>query len=307
MSHHLTEATRRALDRELDELQTDTPIDDAVSTKPQPTLSLVPAALPNTLSAAHPVAIGMGTFPYRPTASLLSEPDRTLLARLDPLTRSPAGKSLQPYMFSQRETYCALNLALNAHGSIPPGFRPARKFAWPKKGVPTPPWSKDLSRDRMILDLHWLHSTGFRQRLHDEKYRDMMVGDEFDFATAAMFTRESWTSEKRASTIMALTDFEQWQLGVLMTGSVRQKLWDLRVQQITIGAKFRGVAQRNSRLNVAHADDFARLWFAHQLCEGRNQGQIAEVHQWLAQASEPLTKATISAKLAKMRKWLAAM
>ena len=229
-----------------------------------------------------------------------------LISALERICSRRPGTTLTPYAMVRKE-FCALNIELSRRGSIPPAFRPTRKSP-PISSVKGPEarrWAMTLSNDRLILDLHWLHATGFRQELNDEKYRDLLTVNEFDFAGAEMFAGEAWKTEVRVAKILALTEYHQYQLGVLMTDATRNQVKALKLEMIHVSKRMRDVAQRGGGRQIAHADDLAKLWLADQLCGRLSQRQIAKVHQWLTRRPEPLTKATISPKLKKMRSWLA--
>jgi hypothetical protein len=290
---------RNELDRELDEMLASS--DEGPSTASEPAQSIQIVLPP---AGAIPIPALTYGFPCGASKSLATTSTGDLVAKLDGLCRERAAGSLRSYHGGFRAAICEINIALNERCAIAPAFRPARKSPPYKKGTVVPAWVSDLSRDRLITDLHWLHSTGNRRLLHDETYRDLMLADEFDFKQAERFAMENWSSQIRANKILALTTYDQCQLGVLMTKEERQRTRALKLERIRVGAKLRAVAQRRTcHLQLAHAEDLANLWLAEALSAGGSQHQIAQVLSWLTRR-EPLTRATISQKLKTMGRWL---
>ena len=152
----------------------------------------------------------------------------------------------------------------------------------------------------MIIDLHWLHSRGYRRQLHDIRFRDFLTGDDFNVEMAEQFATESWSSDVRVNKIMLLSDVEQWQMGVLRSKVVWNTLDALNKDSLVVNRKLRSAAERTSKLLFDQVDDFTQLWIADQMCSGKHHELISRVHGWM-RGNTPLTKATMSAKLKRMR------
>jgi hypothetical protein len=198
-----------------------------------------------------------------------------------------------------RVRVCAINLEMNRRGIQAPAFRPSRKSR------PKAPAAHErmLTRDRMLIDLHWLHSTGFRQRLSDKTFKKLLTGETFDFISASEFVTKKWATSTRVEKIMGLTEIEQVQMAVLVGRDVRfLRDGTLEIAE-RIGTGLRGLSQKRGRLQRDDLDDFVRLWVAERLACGGGQRSIAVVHGWIA-GIEPRTAQTISAKLKRMRSWV---
>lgn len=196
-----------------------------------------------------------------------------------------------------RVEVCQINLTMSRQNVRPPAYRPARKY--PKGGQPTPERIV-LSRDAKMHDLFWLHqAAGFRRLLEDKKYRHLMSNASFDFAMAEEFVAEAWRTEARVRDILVLSDVDQWPLAALVSQEVREYRQKLRKASHPVNARLRSYSQRTGRLK-ADVDDLTALWIAEQLCGGKHQRLIAQVHGWeLGQL--PLSPATISSKLKRLR------
>lgn len=257
-----------------------------------PSSGMSPAfSKPAVLGYKFPILLSMSS----------DEPDNDLLNReLDSLSRprcSVTGK-LVSYL-SVRERVCQINLTMNSHCVRPPFFRHSRKSP---PGTTKDPSLKILSKDRMIIDLHWLHSNGYRRELDDLNFRDLMIHDNFNFSLAEQFVTKAWKTDLRVTKILLLTDVEQWQMGVLRASDVRNKVQRLGNEARDINQSLRSIAQRTRKLLPEHVESFTQLWLADQLCDGGPQSLIALVNAW-QNGTVPLTKSTMSAKLKKMRRW----
>lgn len=275
----------------------------ALVAEPVPPASTEPVASPSvapTAGATKPSAAPAGY--HFPTSSSAALHGLDLNKLVDDLSRKrhAAGSALVSY-WDVRDELCAVQLALNARGSQPPAFRATRRS--PPSKSPNPEHVA-ISLDRKMIDLHWIHCRGFRRPLNDGKYRDLMTEDEFDFASAELFVTENWKTDVRVNKILGLTEFEQWQMGVLVSDSVRKRRTQLENERVRIEQALRSLAQRTRNLHEQQAADLSDLWFANALCNGKNLDLIGRVHGWI-RGEPPLANTTLTNKRRTMLKRVA--
>lgn len=221
-----------------------------------------------------------------------------LLEEAQALARRTDAKGRPVSHIASRERYCALHVELNVHGIQPPSLRPMRKRSPKAKGHD---WDT-LTRDNMILDLHWLHARGFRRTIDDSEFKDLLVGESFDVQAAERYVTKEWKTEIRVLRL-GLTDVEQWQMAILVGNDVRKRFQALVEGERVVETKLRSLAQRGGKLQEDDAVDFAKLWFARELAAGATQDVIARVNGW-RRGQPALTKPTMSPKLKKLQNWL---
>lgn len=118
---------------------------------------------------------------------------------------------------STRLEYCAINVLLNELGVIAPAFRPFRKLAGNKLSKAN---EILLSRDRMVLDLHYLHCQHHDDFLPtDSEFEILATDDEFDFKLASQFALKEWTAAVKANSL-GLSNKQMHELAVYKTKDV---------------------------------------------------------------------------------------
>lgn len=213
-----------------------------------------------------------------------------------------------------RDHVCAINIVMNERGVKPPRFRESRKVPYKPKpkyttpkvpGVPRPSLlsleEQMLSHDRKMIDLHWLHETGKRDKVNDVIFRDMFDREHFDFDLASKFIEKDWTTEKRAVEILQLSNIEQWQLATLASKSVQSEWKKVNERALGIEKILRDNAFKRPQIK-GDISDFKLLWTANEMAGKLSQKFVATVLGWL-KGKEPLSASTISAKLKRVRKW----
>jgi hypothetical protein len=231
-------------------------------------------------------------FPLLPQTAALPALDSELRVELTSLSDSKEGYE------SIRERVCAINLEMNRRGKLPPAFRRSRTSR------PEAQTTDEVvvTRDRMVIDLHWLYERGYRARLADSRFGDLMTAHAFPFAAAEDFVSRKWKTEIRAGKIMGLSEFDQLQLAVLVTKDVRDKRKAVIEKSRKVATSLRQKSQTGAKLHSDDIDDFVCLWIADELCAGGSQTYVAQLHAW-QRGSCPLAKQTISPKLRRMRRW----
>jgi len=116
------------------------------------------------------------------------------------LTKSDLGKVKRDedkaHYSKIRNKFCAMHYVLNQRGLVAPAFRGLRRLTKNKHLTDS---EKLLSKDRMVIDLHYLHCN-YRDNVIPKRgeYKSLLTEDEFDFSLAANFAMESWGAIKKA-------------------------------------------------------------------------------------------------------------
>lgn len=202
-----------------------------------------------------------------------------------------------------RARYCAISLAMNDRGEVPPKFRPQRPL--PRGTHKAAPDDTLMMRDRQVIDMHWLHCQGKRDELPDRAFANLFVEEEFDFDVAGVLAAKAWTNEIKAGKVLNLIPHEQLQLACLRT-KVIADAWRYAENSMrtTIDRRLREQLVSEPSLKP-HIEDFKRLWLADKLMEGQGLAALAQMHGWLS-GKAPLSISTLSPKLKRMRRRTAA-
>lgn len=202
-----------------------------------------------------------------------------------------------------REEYCAIALAMNERGEVPPKFRPQR---------PLPPRTQKatsddtlMMRDRQVIDMHWLHCRGKREELPDRAFATLFVEEELDIDVAGVLASKAWTNEIKADKVLNLIPHEQLQLACLRTKAVAEAWRNAESSmKTTIDRRLRKQLVSEPSLKP-HIEDLKLLWLAEKVLDGEGLAAVAQMHGWLA-GKAPLSISTLSTKLKRMRRRTAA-
>lgn len=170
-----------------------------------------------------------------------------------------------------RERYCAVSLALNEEQRMAPAFR-----RQPKPRPVVAGKGKDdllLHKDRLVIDLHWLWVRNIGVGTAKPQYARLLDSSApFDFALAASFASENWSSEERATEQFALSDSVQWELATLKS----------RAHKDAHRMIFDG--GRDGSKRVPSKSSFVRRAVARWAEESRpiRDQQAAYLHLWIA-------------------------
>jgi hypothetical protein len=107
-----------------------------------------------------------------------------------------------------REQFCAVSIALNKQRLWAPRFRPQPKVNPVTKRDPI---TQALHKDHLVIDAHWLWANNHRAAFASKYERLLESTQPFDFALAAKYAQEKWTSDFRAEHL-GLASQIQWQL-----------------------------------------------------------------------------------------------
>lgn len=198
-----------------------------------------------------------------------------------------------------REEYCALSLAMNECGDVPPKFRSMRQL--PRRTAKATPDETLMLRDRQVIDMHWLHSRGKRDELPDRAFTTLFVDDELDFDMAEVLASKAWTNEIKAEKVLNLIPHEQFQLACLHIKAVADTWRNAEnSMKTTIDRRLREQLVSEPSLKP-HIEDLKLLWLAEKLMSNQGLSAVAKMHGWLS-GKAPLSISTLSTKLKRMRR-----
>lgn len=198
-----------------------------------------------------------------------------------------------------REEYCALSLAMNECGDVPPKFRFMRPL--PRQTVKATPDDTLMMRDRQVIDMHWLHSRGKRDESPDRTFNTLFVDEELDFDMAGALASKAWTNEIKADKVLNLIPYEQFQLAILRTKAVADTWRNAEhSMKTTIDRRLREQLVSEPNLKP-HIEDLKLLWLAEKLMSDQGLSAVAKMHGWLT-GKAPLSISTLSTKLKRMRR-----
>ncbi|MBD5801788.1 hypothetical protein AZOA_12120 [Azoarcus sp. Aa7] len=148
------------------------------------------------------------------TAALLA-----LIGSLDrPFT---PGTHTRGYLAARAQA-CALAITLNERQAMPPVLREWINLNM--RGAKLTHEQETASNDLQVIDLHWLHESGFRP-LGPKASR--VFGDQFNFDEAATFVSTMGDLNNKA-TLLGLTRHEMLLLKMIGTRAARQRQQDIR-------------------------------------------------------------------------------
>jgi hypothetical protein len=118
-----------------------------------------------------------------------------------------------------RIAWLTAHFRLNSEGTLAPLFRPRL----PPSQRPTTAEQITFSRDRQVIDLHWLHCSGYRAPIGEAEFATLLLDEEFDWAAAEAFAQRSVTTQVKAASWLALGELCGWQLASIQTKAIRTR------------------------------------------------------------------------------------
>lgn len=219
---------------------------------------------------------------------------------------------------SIRSRYMALNLHLNEERAWAPAFRPRPVI--PKMKSSHLPKHMEIHQDQVVIDCHWLRCIGSPVYPRDEAYQPLFDAETpFSEALARSFAEQPWSKVHRTDDALALTLFQQAQLGTLESTEImtrrRHALRGTGAGATRISARmstFRRCMNRwcesDPRMRQ-HRDMYEALWLARELLgdEARadHLAQLAALK--IGGGAAPLTAGTVREKLRKLDRKLASV
>ena len=237
-------------------------------------------------------------------ADLVSLSNAELRSRLDHLLHQRGLDGKLICYLDIRDECCAIGEVMNRRGIQPPKLRPQRSLPMLPKGQKYDVPDTVMSRDRQVLDLHWLHCRGKRDRIEHKAYGDLFTGDEFDFDLAVQFACKGWSLASKTVKVLDLIDFEQMQMAFFRMKHI-DDAWKngFSSMNTTISKRLREYVVKEPEFAM-HIEGLKRLWLAEKMvavADLDGEKIIGLVYGWLMN-EEPLTKGTMNAKLKRMRR-----
>jgi len=175
------------------------------------------------------------------------------------------------YSGQARTLFCALNLELNRRRNLAPRFREMRR---PDQASSLPADQQDLSNDRQVIDLHWLHCREINCQNAKGEYKRLLVANDFDFDTAGSLAKEECTADVKARWLR-LPENVAWELasiqtknmrdrfGVLMHGKRKNGKQDMHGLGEIVATLATAAAKRKG--NEVLVDGWAKLWLVDRM------------------------------------------
>ena len=239
------------------------------STSPHPfEPSVAPEVSPVRLVYAFPVE------PLAPRLRALD--DRQLVDALSAAWRRVVEHYSDDYL-KLRDLICAINIELNRRGKLAPRVRPMRKKRMdrnPKQagnfaGDPKERWK---SRDRQVIDLHWIYSRNvftndmFRPARLSPEIAALCWNEIFSFDLASKFACEKKYAATKAEELRIARNWE-WELSSLCHEETQEAFRRLSKLAHTFERCVRERAQADHRLR-GRSGDWEFVWLAGQVADG---------------------------------------
>ncbi len=203
---------------------------------------------------------------------------------------SDAARSGSSYA-SLRPRWCALATVLNERQVLPPVLR--AKLSVPVKRKHETKDQTNASNDRQVLDLHWLHCTGFQPC--DPRWEKILSGD-FDFPGASEFVRTMGSGANKAKTL-GLARKDMLLLAVLCDDATRKRQTAIRNQtEDRIGHIRDAMLSAGCRLGCSEKD-MANISHALQLADQDVVQAVRVLHQCSRMKIDKQT-------MARRKRWL---
>lgn len=201
---------------------------------------------------------------------LLSSGD--LRAELDRLlNQRNAGGQLISYLEIRNEC-CAIGEVMNCRGMQPPKLRPQRSLPKLSEGKKYDLAETVMARDRQVLDLHWLHCNGKRDRLGHKAFADLFEGDDFNFDLAGVFACKGWSMASKTVKTLDLDDFEQIQMAYYRMKNIDDAWKNAENSMNTTIAKRLRKATFKEPDFAQHIEGLKQLWLAEKMSQAAGIG-----------------------------------
>lgn len=246
----------------------------AVAVAPNP----APAASLNTLMAQKLTGLPPYSFPVGElTDKFKRAGSATLVSMLRKMWDGLDEREDDAYL-RFRELICLVNIELNERLYLAPRVRPMRKKRMDKNehtrgNAIGDPREHFNSRDRQVVDLHWLWKRGqedltFVWGLADD-LTDLCPGNVFNFHRAAEFAQERKHAETKAKEV-GVSRFMEFELSTIQRERT-PKIWkDIMVKGREFELYIRECAETDHRLKSS-SERWKWVWVSGQLAKGNPQ------------------------------------
>ena len=213
-----------------------------------------------------------------------------------------------------REQYCEISIALNERKLWAPAYR--HGLIIPKMKANLKPVHTLVLRDRIVIDCHWIHSKGYKNRIDEKQWRPLSkLKMPFPFELAVEFARREMRTEYRAEGVMSLTIRQQFEMRALQGKTVQAHVYALKQYQRIDGVRIpnsreiirlavnrwcekypRFESEREKYLAHAEARALLAIVTASPTDIANLAGMIQDIN--------PLSEGTVRGLLKNMDKWL---
>lgn len=203
-----------------------------------------------------------------------------------------------------RRFFCVANIELNLRREVAPRFRDMRRPQ--HKGLSAE--EVLLSKDRQVIDLHWLFCRGVRRTADSKEFEDLLKTKEFDFELASRFAAAKWTAEHKAG-LLSLKKNEVWELATIQSKQTRDRFRiimegrDNSGKVVEMGAKqvrnYLEESVENNPQNEKYIDSWVKLWICKKMIG--NSPSVLERFYPLTGES-PIDRSNFSRRLAQIDK-----
>ncbi len=213
-----------------------------------------------------------------------------------------------------RDAVCAISCVLNNRQYIAPRFREMRR------PPPSPPGAKpieedmsNLSNDRQVIDLHWLHCQGIKPSTENSGYNKLFTTTEFDFRLASELVARTGSVYTIKTSILSLTNFDIWQLSTIQPKEMNDRFNEImngrkdpsgkvtRQGQADVRLTLRNAAVNQQQLTPEVIDDFVALWICQKMV-GDSPSVIRKLFAFAT--GKKRDRSTISRKLKNLNEWI---
>lgn len=231
------------------------------------------------------------------------------------LERASGGVGLVPYS-EIREDFCAVNIEINLRKRFAPRFREMRRpvFAFDM--------SKDemLLRDRIVIDLHWLHCRGVNKQIIlprsvDPGFASLLLSSEFDFDAAWRFACLEKKMATRAGWLK-LNDDIAWQLATIESDAMKNRFYTImngekrkgvpvQIGYYDIGGILESCVPNRLKQNIP---TWATIWMCNRILRRGSKEPtmtaVALLHVLATGRGTPLDRKNIGGQLASCERYI---
>lgn len=213
-----------------------------------------------------------------------------------------------------RDEYCHLSIRLNLIGKIAPAYRQQLKSGQ-KGGHPS---HMAIHRDQLVIDSHWLQTTGVPALPEDRAYRPLFdPATGFPFDLAWLFANKKWKATYRADEALNLTTFQQHQLAKLHNQDIADRRTAILTSKRSPGSrsaspisivrsKVNKWAEKDPRIQPMR-DEYVHLWRARELLgHDAPMDSVAKLHA-LMTGTAAISRKTVTDKLKRLDACLASV
>ncbi len=233
--------------------------------------------------------------------TLKSLSDDRLLSAIQSLVSKKDSTKKKPYIEIRNLNY-AVNFELTERKLLAPAFRTFRRL---KKHSRLNRDERLLSLDRQVFDLHYIYRN-YRSLVvpTEEKYRDLFLGDEFDFPLAFEYASEKWTSVTKIDLSLMLPEHIQMELAVFSHKHTKEKYRNVLSQSKSMRQKLMNhVLSATSRLKEEAVPEYVNDFKCLKLAHGSPSGAVELLEKMTGRKLKHMDKRNAREAMRKRKIW----